>query len=220
MGRIIDISVKLDKDVPVWPGSTGFCLQRVRKLEAGDVSNNSHLEMDVHVGTHIDAPWHFLPDGATIETLDLSLLVGPAVVGHLLDVTCVTPDDLEALDVPANTQRLLLRTQNSALWEAGVSEFRKDFVALTPEAAQWVVDHGIRLVGVDYLSVQRFGDSSLTHEVLLRAGVIIVEGLDLSNVQTGTYELYCLPLKLVGAEGAPARAILVRHQATEALGDF
>lgn len=167
--------------------------------------------MDIHAGTHVDAPWHFIPDGKTVETLDLNVLMGPAMVAHLPGVDSVGPEDLDSLDLPKETERLLLRTRNSLLWEAEEGEFQKDFVALTLDAARWVAERGIRLVGVDYLSVQRFNDPPDTHEVLLAAEIIILEGLDLSRVSSGWYDLYCLPLKLVGAEGAPARAVLVRH---------
>ena len=112
------------------------------------------------------------------------------------------------LNLPSGIVRLLLRTRNSELWSVKIPEFKKDFVALTHDAAQWIVDKGIRLVGVDYLSVQRFYDDSRTHQILLGADVIALEGLDLSEVKPGFYELICLPLKLVGAEGAPTRVVL------------
>ncbi len=177
-------------------------------MSAGQVSNNSRLNMDVHTGTHIDAPWHFIQSGATVEALELGMLIGPARVEALPEVSSITALDLETLQIPPGTERLLLQTRNSKLWSAEDSQFREDFVALTSDAAQWIVNHGIGLVGIDYLSVQRFSDGPLTHKLLLGASVIIVEGLDLSGVQPGLYELCCLPLKLVGADGAPARAVL------------
>lgn len=208
MPKIIDISVGLQPQIPVWPGSEGFNLFQTMRLDNGDEANVSQLEMDVHVGTHVDAPWHFVTDGSTVEQLSLDVLIGMATVVHLPNITSVTAKDLESLALPENTTRLLLHTRNSKLWDNEVTEFQKDFVALTADAAQWVVDHGIRLIGVDYLSVQRFYDSPLTHEILLKAGVIIVEGLNLTNVLPGAYQLICLPLKLVGSDGAPARAVL------------
>ena len=183
------------------------------RLEDGDEANVSQLNTDVHIGTHIDAPWHFVANGKTIEQLSLEVLIGKAVVVEMLDVSSVTAKDLEALDLPQDTERLLLRTRNSQLWENEVTEFYKDFVALTSDAAQWIVDRGIRLVGIDYLSVQRFYDSPLTHKILLGAEVIVIEGLNLSGVRSGQYYLTCLPLKLVGAEGSPARAILIPIEA-------
>ncbi|MGB3534796.1 MAG: cyclase family protein [Microcoleaceae cyanobacterium] len=209
MSSIIDISVGLQSQMPIWPGSRGFRLEQTMSLEAGEEANVSQLDTDVHVGTHVDAPWHFVTGGKTIEQLSLDVLMGEAVVAELPDVSAVTAKDLEALDLPQGTQRLLLHTRNSKLWENHVVEFQKDFVALTADAAQWVADRGIRLIGVDYLSVQRYGDSTLTHEILLGAETIVIEGLNLSGVQAGKYHLTCLPLKLVGAEGAPARAVLM-----------
>jgi arylformamidase len=149
-----------------------------------------------------------LVDGVTVDELALDRLIGPAFVVDLPSVAAVTARDLNCLALPPETERLLIRTRNSALWAACVAEFDPDFVALTAGAAQWIVDRGIRLIGVDYLSVQRFGDPPLTHEILLRAGVLIIEGLDLSAVQPGTHHLICLPLRILGAEGAPARAVL------------
>ena len=208
LAEIIDISVPLRPQMPTWPGSVGFQLMRTMCLEAGDSANVSRLDCDLHVGTHVDAPWHFVEDGSTVEQLPLDSLIGPAIVAYLPKVDAITAGDLAALGLSSGAKRLLLRTRNSELWAAGVTEFRKDYAALTPDAARWVVDHGIRLIGVDYLSVQRYDDSPLTHQILLEAGVIILEGLNLAGVQPGAYELICLPLCLVGAEGAPARAVL------------
>lgn len=208
LAEIIDISVPLQSDIPTWPGSAGLQINRSMRLEAGDVANVSQLACDVHTGTHVDAPWHFVEGGATVERLSLEILIGQAVVAFLPEADAVTADRLEELTLPPGTQRLLLRTRNSALWATGVTEFKIDYVALTVDAARWVVEHGIRLIGVDYLSVQRYNDGPLTHQILLEAGVIILEGLNLSQVQPGTYELICLPLCLVGAEGAPTRAVL------------
>jgi arylformamidase len=209
MTKIIDVSVPLREGMVVWPGSTGFRLRQTMCLERGDTANVSQLDCDVHIGTHVDAPRHFLKDGATVEQLPMDILIGPAVLAYLPEVHTITVSVLNDLVLPAGTKRLLLRTSNSELWAAaGVSEFREDFVALTDDAAQWVVTHDIRLIGVDYLSVQRYEDNPGVHQILLGQGVIIIEGLNLSNVLPGSYELICLPLKLVGAEGAPARAVL------------
>ena len=163
---------------------------------------------DVHIGTHIDAPLHYIKDGKSIEQLELDDLIGPAVVAYLSEAETITKNVLEELSLPEDTRRLLLRTRNSSLWETGSHRFQTNYVALTQDAAQWIVDRGIYLIGVDYLSVQRYGEDSQTHEILLSAGVIIVEGLNLAHVESGMYELICLPLKLVGSDGAPARAVL------------
>jgi len=200
--------VPLETRMPVWPGNTGVRLLPLKRMADGDTSNLSAVECGLHTGTHVDAPGHFIEDGATVEQMSLDTLIGRAHVAHLPEAGTVTADTLAGLALPEGTTRLLLRTRNSELWEKGVTEFRKDFTALTGDAAQWLVDHGLRLVGVDYLSVQHYGDSPLVHQVLLRAGIVIVEGLNLARVPAGEYELICLPPRLVGAEGAPARAIL------------
>ena len=210
MADMIDITVPLRRDMPVWPGCKGIRITPIMRLENGDSSNVSHLDCNLHTGTHVDAPRHFLQNGTTVEQLLLDVLVGPAFVAHLPEAADVTPRDLTDLNLPPSVRRLLLRTSNSELWAAGTAEFTEDYAALTPEAAQWIVDRQISLIGMDYLSVQRYGDSSITHEILLGADTVVLEGLNLSDVQPGPYELICLPLRLVGAEAAPARAILRR----------
>ena len=205
---LIDISVPLHSGIPVWPGSTGYLLTQTSCLENGDSSMNSMLDMDVHVGTHVDAPCHFIPGAASSEALPLEALIGPAQVAVAGDADAITPELLSGLTLDTDIKRLLLKTRNSQLWEKGESEFHSDFVALTAEAARWLVERGIILIGIDYLSVQRFGDPPLTHEILLRSGVVVLEGLTLAGVEPGRYELICLPLRLVGSDGAPARAVL------------
>jgi arylformamidase len=205
---LIDISVPLHSGIPVWPGSTGYLLTQSSRLENGDASMNSMLDMDVHAGTHVDAPCHFIPGAASSETLPLEALIGPAYVALVEGAEVVTPEVLAGLGLEPNVERLLLKTRNSELWEKGEREFRNDFVALTADAARWLVDRGIVLIGIDYLSVQRFGDPPLTHEILLRSGMVVLEGLNLAGAEPGRYELICLPLRLVGSDGAPARAVL------------
>mgnify|MGYP003584304045 CR=1 FL=1 len=210
MTDYIDISLTLSSDLPRWPGSHPLELRRRRDMTGGDRCNDSDLSCNLHTGTHVDAPLHFLADGADVTALVLDTLIGPAVVAALPEVDAITADDLELLQLPADTRRLLLRTRNSEGWSRGDREFHPDFVALTADAARWIVGRGIQLIGVDYLSAQRFQDGPETHIVLLQAGVVIVEGLNLSQVVSGDYELICLPLKLAGAEGSPVRAILKR----------
>lgn len=170
--------------------------------------NVSAMQLDVHVGTHIDAPWHFLKDGTTGDSISIDCLIGEAFVAHLPSASSIGVEELSSIELPEGTTRLLLKTSNSALWKNEVHEFTKDFVAITADGARWIVDKGIKTVGVDYLSVQRFYDDSTTHEVLLSAGTAIIEGLNLNAASQGTYELICLPLKLIGTDGAPARAVL------------
>lgn len=210
MATYLDISLTISPDLPYWPGSPPAQLHRRRDMARGDHANDSVLTCGVHTGTHFDAPLHFLADGADVTTLPLDVLIGPAVVAALPEVDAITAADLTKLNLPTDTQRLLLRTRNSEGWRRDDREFTKDFVALTADAAQWVVERGIRLIGVDYLSVQRFHDDHQTHLTLLTANVVILEGLNLAEAAPGAYELICLPLKLANSDGAPGRAVLKR----------
>jgi arylformamidase len=207
--KIYDITVPISPAMPVWPGDPAVQINPVSKIEAGDNANVSHLSLSSHTGTHVDAPYHFLQEGVTLDQVPLGIFVGPAVVVTIPGVNLITAKDLEELGIPAGTNRLLIKTRNSELWERGETRFQTDFVALSPDAAQFLVDNGVKLVGIDYLSIAPFKQSRPTHEILLGAEVVILEGVDLSAVSPGHYTLYCLPLKLAGADGAPARAILV-----------
>jgi arylformamidase len=209
--EIIDITLPLQDGVPCWPSSAGFKLTQVADMECGDVCNASQIACDVHIGTHVDAPLHFVKGAKSVEQLDLSRFVGPAVVAHISDGDeSITRETLARLGLPAGIKRLLLRTRNSSRRLLEQKEFQTDFVALTDDAAAWLVDAGVELIGIDYLSIQRFHDGPRTHQVLLGAGVVVVEGLNLVNAPAGEFELICLPMKLVGSDGAPVRAILRR----------
>ncbi len=209
--RTYDISVTISPDMPVWPGQPQVELKRISKISEGDNANVSRLELSVHTGTHLDAPNHFLDQNkTTVEKLDLKTLTGRAYVLHLPDeVDLITRTILENAEIPPRTRRLLIRTRNSKQWAQQAKQFDKDFVAIDASGAEYLTERGVRLVGVDYLSVAPFNEGRPTHEILLGTGVVVVEGLDLSGVSQGRYTLYCLPLKLLGAEGAPARAILI-----------
>jgi arylformamidase len=210
--KIFDISVAIHPKLPVWPGDPQVVLERYRKLSKGDASNDSRLACSVHCGTHLDAPAHFIENGATVEQLPLDMLVGNATVVEFPEIDMITPDLLETQKLDSQTDRLLLKTKNSDLWTDPDHEFNPDFVALSAESARWMVNSGIKLVGIDYLSIQMFKDAEpLTHRILLEAGIIILEGLNLREVKAGEYQLICLPLKLAGSEGAPARAILIER---------
>jgi arylformamidase len=164
----------------------------------------------VHTGTHVDAPVHFLPDGSGVENLNLDSLIGPVFVAVADDdVDEITPAALKKMNIPPYADRLLIRTRNSHFWEEKNVEFQTGFVGITPEAAEMLVEMKIKLVGVDYLSVAPYGNGRPTHEIFLQNGVTLLEGLDLSQVNEGYYSLLCLPLKLEGCDGAPARAILI-----------
>lgn len=207
---IYDISLTISPDMPVWPGDPAVQLTQVAAMDQGDSANVSHLSFGVHTGTHVDAPHHFLNDNRTVESLPLEVLTGPCYVFQFPDdVDAITAEVLERTAWPSGVTRVLFGTRNSKIWARGENTFQTDFVGITEDGAHWLVEKGVRLVGVDYLSVAPYKQSRPTHEVLLNAGVVIVEGLDLSAMPRGFYDLYCLPLKIAGSDGAPTRAILV-----------
>ncbi len=206
--RIYDVSISIKPGLPLWPGNPAIELERMTKLEDGAEANISRMAMGVHTGTHVDAPIHFIPGATGVDSLPLDILVGPAVVIDLPGVPQVSAGDLASANIPPGTTRLLVKTSNSAWWAANDSNFHSDYVAVTVDAAEWIVSHGVQLIGVDYLSVAPWQRSAPTHRALLQAGVVVVEGLSLAQVEPGRYSLICLPLKLVGSDGAPARAIL------------
>ena len=207
--KIYDVSLPISPSMPVWPGDPQVVLEQVSSMDAGAHDNISRLACSVHTGTHVDAPHHFLNDHRTVESLALDILIGPAQVVQIPEeVKVVSAEVLEKAALLPGTERLLLKTSNSRLWERGENIFYKDFVGISADGADWLVRYGIKLVGIDYLSVAPFHQSIPTHRALLGAGIIIVEGLDLSAINPGRYGLYCLPLKLVGSDGAPARVIL------------
>lgn len=208
---LYDISVTLSGRLPTWPDSPGLTSFSLLSIKNGDPANLSQINMDVHTGTHIDSPLHFLDDGATTEELPLERLIGETWVVEIpKTITTITGDDLSQLSIPKSTKSLLLKTANSAnnLWDT--HEFDKDFVALDKQGAQWVVDRGIQLIGIDYCSIQKFHDGPETHHILLKNEVVILEGIDLRGIDQGPYMLHCLPIKIEGLEGAPARAILTK----------
>lgn len=179
-------------------------------MKRGNAVNASHISCSLHTGSHIDAPLHHLAGGDSADALPLSSMIGPAFVGDFADANEIGPRELDSLNLPAGTVRLLCRTSNSQLWASVDRRFHDDFVAITPDGAQWLADRGVRLVGIDYLSVESFhAKSSDTHRRLLEAGVVILEGLDLRQATAGTYWLACLPWKLRGTEAAPVRAVLI-----------
>lgn len=207
--RIYDISLTISPTMPTWPSDPSVVLERVSKIEDGNHANVSRLSMSAHTGTHVDAPYHFLPRGKTIEHLRMTDLTGRVYVLNLPDAKLITAQVLEQAEIPPRTRRILFKTRNSEYWAKPDLDFQTDFVAISADGAEYLVKRGIKLIGIDYLSIAPFGDSVPTHETLLRAGIIILEGLNLSEVTQGRYTLYCLPLKLAGADGAPARAILI-----------
>jgi len=207
--HIYDITLTISPDLPVWPGDPPVKVERVAKIEEGANSNLSRMSMGVHTGTHVDAPLHFLTGGNGVESLPLNILIGRAYVLNLPDADIITASVLKQSSIPTETNRLIIKTRNSQYLEQKDPVFRTGFVGISADGAEFLVGLGIKLIGIDYLSVAPYKQSRPTHEILLKSDVVIVEGLDLSNITQGQYTLYCLPLKIAGCDGAPARAILV-----------
>jgi arylformamidase len=203
----IDVSVTLTDGMVSWPDDPPVRIRRVSDVERGDEATLSELCMSAHTGTHMDAPRHFLAGGDGLDRMPLAATMGPARVIGIADPRTIGPEELERHNIRAG-ERVLFRTRNSE--RAWAREgFIEDFVAVSPDGARWLAERRVRTVGVDYLSVGGFhDDGAAVHRALLGAGVWIIEGLDLSAVSPGPHELICLPLRIVGADGAPARALL------------
>jgi arylformamidase len=209
--RIYDVSVPISAATPTYPGDPGIEITQWAALARGDAANVSRLHFGAHTATHVDAPAHFIEGASKVDAMPLDALLGPARVIQIPnDVDAITPDHLPAQELKG-VERILFKTRNSAFWSDTGVGFRRDFTYLAPEAAQFLVASGVRLAGIDYLSVEKFQpERHETHLILLSNGIVIVEGLDLREVAAGDYELLCLPLKIAGGagDGAPARAVL------------
>jgi arylformamidase len=206
MSRYIDVTAPLSADVPTFPGDPRFQMEFSHRIADGQPYNVAKVTMGVHSGTHVDAPYHFLADGATVDTLPLEILMGKARVVQMAGRDCIDREDILALDL-ADEIRVLFKTRMSG--QLKTPEFQEDFVYLTPAAAAHLVQAGIKLVGIDYLSVEKYQSRDFgAHHALLEAGVVVVEGLDLSEAEPGEYDMACLPLRIVGADGSPARVVL------------
>lgn len=210
--KIFDITVAISAAVPVYKGDPSVDIASERRIAAGDAANISRLCCGVHTGTHVDAPNHFIDGTRRVDELDLEKLVGPCVVVEIDDaVDAIESFHLPDLAYDSGVERILFKTKNSAFWDEPEKGFRTDFAYVTEEAARTIANAGVKLVGVDYLSVEQFGSPDhAVHKILLEKEIVILEGVDLRGVPAGEYELICLPLKYVGGEGdgAPARAIL------------
>lgn len=178
-------------------------------MDNGDPATVSRICLGVHAGTHVDAPAHFIRNGATVDELELNVLIGQALVVDAPEADMLSADVLQKKSIPSGVRRILFRTRNSDKWKHGEQKFDRDFVALTEDGAHWLAVRNFLLVGIDYLSVAPFDASAPIHRILLEKNIVILEGLDLSNITAGLYQLVCLPLRLVGCEGAPARVVLI-----------
>ena len=205
----IDISVPVRNGMVHWPGDPGFESRLEKKIgdKNGSPCNLTHLNLSAHTGTHMDAPRHFIAGGDTMETMPLEAVMGPCRVIEIRDSTAITSSELEAHQLQRN-ERILFKTRNSSRSWAS-DDFDEDFIYISQDGARHITASGVQTVGVDYLSVGGFKkDGVETHVELLGAKVWIIEGLNLSEIEPGKYDLACLPLKIIGSDGAPARAAL------------
>jgi arylformamidase len=204
----IDITVPVRSGALCWPGNPEIVITQTEHLERGDDATVSCISFGAHTGTHVDAPVHFIIGASGVDSIGLDRLIGPARVLDLGDVDQIRTTDLEQHDVRAG-ERLLFKTRNSRLW--GENGFFPDYTSLSPEAARWLAERGVWTVGIDYLSIGSMESGAETHRALLESSICIIEGLDLSGVEPGPYDLVCLPLRLEGLDGAPARVVLRRR---------
>jgi arylformamidase len=211
--RIYDISIPLTEHLPVWPTSEKFNITWVKNIDEDGI-NESHLSFNTHSGTHIDLPYHFLKFGMKMGDISLDRLIGKALVFEYFGDRNIGPEHLNKITIPSGCTKLLFKTINSVKYLMEQNGFSEDYVALSIEGAEWVVNNGIDLVGIDYLSIQSFYDKdNQVHKTLLQNNVVILEGLNLKDVRNDLYELFVLPLNIPKAEGAPVRAILIKENA-------
>jgi len=210
--KIFDISVPITTEMPIWPGDPKVETTQISAIANGDIANISTVFMGVHTGTHIDAPKHFIDSGITVEEIPMNKLVGEALVIQIdQNVKVITENVLKtipAINILEKTKKVLFHTRNSTFWKKYPNQFRQDYVGIDTSGARFLQQFQLDLIGIDYLSIASYEDTELPHQIFLCAGIVLLEGLDLSEVPAGIYQLYCLPLKMSVCEGAPARAIL------------
>lgn len=206
----IDVSLPISPGLLTWPGNPPVELLPNQRIAAGDGANVSELHLGTHSGTHVDPPVHFVEGAAGIDHVPIDVLMGPCWVADATDRGgALGADDLDALQVPAGTERLLLRTDNSELWRTMPTAFPDSYTSVGTDAARWIVERGLQLVGIDFLGIEARGTTGHpTHVELLSNGVVIVEGLNLGDVEPGGYDLVVMPLRIAGGDGGPARAVL------------
>jgi arylformamidase len=212
--RVHDVTLTLRPDMPTWPNEPGPRIEPHKRIARGDSSNVSLVTFGDHTGTHVDPPVHFIDGGNTIEHLPVDALVGSCQVAAYDEDEHISGTWLDQAAIGPGTKRILFKTRNSQHWVDPAGPLDKDFIALDETAAHWLVRRGITLVGIDYLSIEPFGSGKIGHPVhvaLLRAAVVIVEGLDLRAIEPGQYEIVCAPLKILGGTGSPARVFLLQR---------
>jgi len=209
---LFDITRSISSSTVVWAGDPQPIVERVLHMDRGDPYNETHVQFSAHTATHVDAPLHFIPGGNSIDALPLEILTGPAWMAQFATGAQISAADLDAAGIPVGVLRLLLKTGAPPHPTA----FDPGFGALAPDGAEWCLRRGVRLVGIDTISIEGYASvyaGSVVHRALLGAGVVVVENLDLEAVAPGAYRLTCLPLKLAGSDGAPARVILESESA-------
>ena len=203
-----DITLAISTKIPTYLGDPSYKRRLVQAIANGDTVDVSLLTLSAHIGTHVDAPSHLVAGGKTVDELDLEVMVGPTRVLEFVGKGPVTMEYLEGSGIVAGEERAVFKTDNSSLWD--IPEFQNDYVGLNLDAADWLINNGTRLVGIDYLSIDAPGNPELpVHRELLGNEIVVIEGLDLRQVSPGRYNLVCLPMKIEGSEGAPARVILL-----------
>ena len=211
--KIIDISIPITPTIPIWPGDPQIDLTQISAIINGDSSNITHFAMSVHTGTHIDAPKHFIDSGMTVEQIPFSKLIGEALVIEIDPQVNVISEHIlkehPSIHLLAEINKVLFHTRNSKLWKQCPGDFYQNYVGIDISGARFLQQYNLELIGIDYLSIAPYDDTDRPHQILLSGGSILLEGLDLSDVPGGIFDLYCLPLRIAGCEGAPARAILI-----------
>lgn len=211
--KIYDISLPIQPNMPVWPGDPPVEMQALSLIEKGDHSNVTQIKMSVHTGTHIDAPHHFIHSGDTVDQIPLRKMIGKVFVMVIDDDVDVISDQVLELhpDFQSLKQatKVLFRTRNTSLWHSHPKTFQRDYVGINASGAALLASLNLDLIGVDYLSIATYHETNEPHQILLSKEIVLLEGIDLSKVPSGFYELYCLPLLIQGCEGAPARVILI-----------
>jgi arylformamidase len=208
--RIFDISLPIHNNMMPFYQDPTASIYRVRDMDEGDDANVSEIKMGCHCGTHLDAPVHFVPGAPAVEDLSLDDLIGPALVVEFPDsVEQIHAEHLEQANIPAGVRRVLFKTRNSKLWERKETQFSKDYCGVEADAAQWLIDRGLKVVGHDHLSICPFHDLLVPHRLFFEARVIVIEGVNLTNIEPGLYQLICMPLNIQGSDGAPCRVALL-----------
>lgn len=204
--KLYDVTHTLCSDTPVWPGDPSVKVESRSSIENGDACNLTSLVLGSHAGTHLDAPYHVFKNGKKLSEIDAELFIGDCLVIEILDKKEILLSDIDGL-IPNGTKRLLIKTNNSKRNFYG--EFYTDYASVDAQAVEYMLSMGVKLLGVDYLSLGVWGKTLATHETFFtRGGEVIVESLNLSDVPQGEYEMICLPMKLSCEDGAPVRCIL------------